>query len=396
MNIKNPLKSKLFIFLLIFLLIYSPLTIILGKLYLDNEYTEHKRDYVNKGVISKIFKVPNAPKKAIVDSKEITQSAWVPEWGNQRGFDSVVRNKDKFNDINPVMYNVNNDGTLKNIRKEGSERLLQFLRGNGTLIIPSIQIFDAEILKSVLNNKDYYNNHISGILNEVDKYKYDGIDIDYESTYLDDKALFFSFLTDLSAEFKKRDKHLVATLLPKWGDNINYTAFPQTRKVQDYERIGKIVDEVRIMLYDYTYQASKYPGAIAPKEWVEDVAAYTATKIDPHKVVLAGRLYAYDWIYDEKTFLPVRPLEDLVSSNVRAKAYTYEDVVAIKNKYPNGKDEYNEKVGENIFIYNDGTNDRVIFYPDTKSIDLLKEITKKHGFKGVAYWRLGGDKGLNF
>ena len=53
--------------------------------------------------------------------------------------------------------------------------------------MPTVSLFDADILKEILNQ--HLDEHVDAIANVVKENNYDGIDIDYESTYLDDKSM---------------------------------------------------------------------------------------------------------------------------------------------------------------------------------------------------------------
>lgn len=328
-----------------------------------------------------------------ISEDELTIGAWIPEWGNKVALDSLDMKADSLYDLSPVFYSANPDGTLKDLKKEGSQEIIDIAFDKKIRLTPTIALFDAEILKGVLSSDTTIKTHIASIVAEVLKYDFDGIDLDYESTFASDKAEFFDMLEGLADELHKHDKILIFTALPQWGEK-EYFSFPQTRYVQDYERIGKIVDELRLMAYDYTFMGSEFAGAIAPRGWVEEIAKYAASKVDPKKLVLGGRLYGYEWDYDPETFKPLRPIYELpVAEKSTGKAYVYFEVLELKKKF-SGKEMFNHEIGENIFIYNDGEKERVLIYPDSKSLEIHKEIAKKYDFKGVFYWRLGGDYDL--
>jgi len=330
---------------------------------------------------------------------QLTQGAWIPNWGVRSGYESLRRNKEKFDNISPVLYTPNKDGTLKNLEQSGHKELLDFLRNNNITIIPSINLTDtsaADTLSQILNNNVSLQTHIDSIVAEVVNKNFDGIDIDYESIYLDDKNKFLDFLKNLAEVLDTKDKFLSVTVLAKWGDDIQYTFAPQTHAVEDYREISEIVDELRIMAYDYTFRNSSIPGPLAPISWVEEIARYAVKNADRNKVILAARLYAYDWQYDPANFVKMLPIDEYKpTDNPTTKAYTYEEVLQIKQKFT-GQDEYDTDIDENIFKYKDGENYRIIFYPDTRSINAHKNIAAKYGLKGVMYWRLGGDNGIDF
>jgi spore germination protein YaaH len=337
------------------------------------------------------------PKKELKPITDLTIAGWIPEWGIPSGLETLERESDTIYDVSPVFYSVNEDGSLKDLRTDDWEKVVEMTNKYKIRLTPSIALFDENILTEVLNDEDNLQRHIAAIVSEVVNNNFDGIDLDYESTYKNDKAEMFIFLEKLADELHKNDKILIFTALPQWGEDIAYSSYVQTRYVQDYKKLGEVVDELRIMAYEYTFQGALYPGPIAPKDWVHAIAKYTSTQVDPAKVVLAGREYGFEWPYDPKTFKPIRPLnENPVAKKVVAKAYTYENIVNIIDK-TEGKHIFDKKTGENIYIYeNEDGDEKVIFFADTRTLDIHKEIANEFGFKGVAYWRFGGDAGLEF
>ena len=325
---------------------------------------------------------------------ELKQVAWIPYWDFDRGYQSLVDNKDKFSSVSPVWYEVNSDGSLKVLKRDSHKKLETFSKNNNILLVPTISMFDFEIIKEVLNNEENYDRHMTQILNAVDQNDYDGIDIDYESIELVDGDLFMKFIEELSDELKKRDKLLTMAVLSKWGDDITYPSLKETREVQDWEALSEYVDEIRIMAYDYTSTNSRYPGPIGPLLWIDDILAYAVEKVPREKVVLGAHLYAYEWVnevYDSKTDVFTNPVEEKVQVN----AYEYSDILAIKKAYQ--YEEFrDDSLGEVILEYKKNGTNRIVFYPDGKGVIMRKEIAAKYGINGVAYWRLGGEDDSGF
>ena len=71
-----------------------------------------------------------------------------------------------------------------------NEEFIEFCNESDIKLIPSIPLFDPEVFSKVLNN--HLDSHVDAILDEVESGDYDGIDIDYEATYLKDKDLYLT------------------------------------------------------------------------------------------------------------------------------------------------------------------------------------------------------------
>lgn len=336
---------------------------------------------------------------------QLTYSGWIPNWASTEGQKSFVNNADLFTDISPVWYEVKEDGSLLDKKPSNYNSTIKTARENNILIIPAIAMFDFELFSKVLNSQENLDRHVAEIIEEVDRYDYDGIDLDYESTAYDDKEEYFLFLEELSTELHERDKKLVVTVLAKWGDNVNYPSLPETREVQDWSEIAIHADEIRIMAYDYTFSKALLPGPIAPIDWVERVLDYAVQEIPREKLVLGVHLYSYEW-YQEVSqsgenpeLLSFEPdlLGNSNSNPGQARSYTYDVVKKVLASYDGEMIEFQ---GEQIYRYtkvNDSTGkleDRVLVYIDPEGIQLREDLAREYNIKGVVFWRLGNEAEL--
>lgn len=318
------------------------------------------------------------------------QTAWIPNWGFEKGFESLKKSKEFFESISPVWFELLEDGTLKHESYYNNEDFMKFCRENDINIIPSIPQFDSDILSKVLN--EHLDEHVDAIYNEVKDGDYDGIDLDYESTYLKDKELYFELLQKLSDKLAADKRVLSVTVLSKWADNQIYSFLPETRQVQDWALISKYADEVRIMAYDYTSQTSYVPGPMSPIYWEDLILRYAARKIPKEKIVLALPLYGYSFRIDEKSEISTDIFEggEKAGSEKRVLAYTYEDIVEVGQEFEfiESFDQYSQ---EKVTKYNDERYDRALYFEDEKAIKIRRSLAEKYGIKGVAYWRLGDE-----
>jgi len=339
------------------------------------------------------YEMPSSPKPLI--QKATTQTAWIPSWGFETGFDSLKESKQHFSSISPVWFVVGEDGSLSPDGYYNNSDFISYCKKNDIDIIPSLPLFTSEVLSTVLN--EHLDSHVSNIMDEVEKGGYDGIDIDYESTFLNDKELYFTFLRRLSERLHDQGKVLSVTVLSKWTDQLIYGFLPETRQVQDWERIGRYADEVRIMAYDYTAQNSYLPGSISPIYWDELIINYALTKLPREKIVIALPLYAYSFRIDERStisqdiFVGGEP----AGSEKRVLAYTYDDIKAIQNDFE-FQLSYDETTMDRVISYHDGTFDRVLYYTDARGIKSRRSLAYDYGIKGVAYWRLGSDDSKSY
>ncbi len=254
-------------------------------------------------------------------------------------------------------------------------------------------MFDHELFTKVLQNEESLTRHINSIVSNVVDNSFDGIDLDYESTKLSDKAKYFEFLSRLSTELKKVNKKLIVTVVAKWGDSILYPSLVETRQVQDWAEIQKYADKIRIMAYDYTFIKSKFPGPIAPLNWIDEVLKYGTEKVDPQKLVLGIHLYAYEWKGADASKLPfVHSMKLNSNGDDESKAFTYTEV---KNILKGNNGESITYEGEQVFNYVPSDNlSRTLVYIDQKGVNDRITLAKKYNISGVVFWRIGGESDL--
>ncbi|KKP69745.1 hypothetical protein A2X44_04705 [candidate division CPR3 bacterium GWF2_35_18] len=349
---------------------------------------------------SELEKIRNIEKQA-KKIEEIQITGWIPDWDFQDGFNSLRTQKDTFSSISPFWYDLNEDGSLEPNASTNNEEFIQFVKNNNIELIPTITTFNADTLSSMLNSIEYREKHLNEIIQIVTRNNYDGIDLDYESVYLDDDELFYNFLETLALILHENNKKLVFTAVSKWGEeDILYTTLPQTRKTFDYKRLAKITDELRIMTYDYTNRTSIYYGPVSPIAWVEDVIRYAIyVGVPREKLVIGIPTYAFD--FTERPALPkieyypvlyMRTGENLKE----ASAYYYDEIKKVTAAY-DFEVEFNDYWGEAIGKYtNDNDENHIVVFQNQESIDLRKKLAADYGIKGVTYWRIGDEVDLRY
>jgi spore germination protein YaaH len=339
----------------------------------------------------------------------LTTSAWIPNWASDSGMISFQEHAEKIDIISPVWYEISENGDLIDKRPNNYEEIISTIRSTDTRLVPAIAMFDHELFTKILQSPESLENHTKSIVKEVLDKNYDGIDLDYESTKLSDKEKYFKFVEQLSRDLHQKDKMLIVTVLAKWGDDVIYPSLKETRQVQDWEKLSKYADQIRIMAYDFTFSRSPQPGPIAPLFWIEKVLDYAITKIPKEKIILGIHLYSYEWWCeldesDEKKnpdcmldFIESPIILDSFTEEKTARSYTYSTVKSLVSEFDGRLIEYQ---GEQIFRYkkiNPQTKimeERVLVYIDSGGVKKRLELAKSYGIQGVAYWRLGGELDL--
>lgn len=226
--------------------------------------------------------------------------ASVPYWNIDYGTTSVLSNRHTFSEMSPWMYGLNSSGQI--VPQYGPAQAatldaqLARLRAARIPVVPTLanvvqgQWAYQPVITSILYIPRVRAQHVAAIVALVERQHYAGIDIDYEDLRASDRSAFTAFITQLAGALHAKGKVLSVDLFAK-PDNRGYD---QRNVAQDYQAIGQVADQVRLMGYDYHWTSSA-PGPVAPIGWIRAVLRYAKTQIPASKIILGVPLFGYDW-----------------------------------------------------------------------------------------------------
>ncbi|MEJ7770702.1 MAG: glycosyl hydrolase family 18 protein, partial [Geodermatophilaceae bacterium] len=231
---------------------------------------------------------------------------YVAYWDQSRAVQSIGGAGAAVTEVSPSWYAPAADGSIV-VQQAGavddSAAAVAQLRTNNALILPALanyrdKIWDSTVIGAILADPAKRAAHVEHIRALVRERGFDGIDIDYEQLTAADRDPFTAFVTALASGLHADGKLLAVTLHPKSSE-----PGPQLKnQAQNYAAIGRVADEVRIMLYDYQWDTSA-PGSLAPINWVRSVMTWAATQVPVTKLVLGAATYGYDWVGKRGTSL---------------------------------------------------------------------------------------------
>lgn len=318
------------------------------------------------------------------NSKQV--SAWLPGWDGESPFESFEQNVETIDVISPFWYGLNEDGTL--FLKQGAEdqSVIDFAQENEVTLIPTIaNSFNGQLVSDVINDPEIKEIHIQHIVDKVEEWDYDGIDIDYEGLFGQPEEIdaFSAFICELNTALKEHDKLLTIAVMSKW----EAIAQSDTRG-QDWAALGQCVDEFRIMTYDYGWRGSS-PRPVAPHYWVEEVIEYGIKHVDPAKIRLGVPFYGYAWS------------DNGVEGEAEFYSYTYAGILDILEVY--GVDfQYSPWEKTNKLFYVSQYDDRELVHPyeiwfeNAVSLEPKLELVEQYDLGGIAIWRLGREDEENW
>ena len=327
---------------------------------------------------------------------DIPISAWAPYWVLPDAVASVTAHGGALHELSPFWYSAKGATTIAFDApvNEQPQALIAAARERGALVLPSIvDAMPEGGMAGVLADPDTRAQHVATIVDLVATGGFDGIDIDYEhfafvdsrSTWPTTRPLWVAFITELADELHADGKLLTVSIPPIYDSERNGDS---GYWVYDYAAIGKVVDRIRIMGYDYSVSE---PGPIAPVDWVRDaVRAAKAAVDDDDKLVLGVPLYGRNWVVATTGTCPesaegTTPVTQRSVSELAARrgATPVHDPATAEASF-----RYQLEVSEGGVTC---TQTRQVHYVDDVGALARVDVAREERIGGVAFWALGFD-----
>ena len=353
--------------------------------------------------------VKNTFSKEINDvlNKNFTISAWVPYWRKASGTEEIIKNIKKVDIVSPFSYEMTETGTFvdkMNLSGRGYKEMIAAAKENKKLIVPSI-LWWAQNEKSrsdldfVLKDSSLRSAIIYDINSEIKKYNLDGIDIDFENKKAETRDAFSAFLEELSKDLHKNGKILICTIEARTPSDTDFVNGPSAAKdlsrSNDFKRIGKACDQVRIMAYDQgggdgdlnKIRSGAYKP-VADIDWVKKVLTLALRDIPFKKLIVGVPTYGYKYEVVRDSGNKIISYNRLGSMN-----YFYaEQEAKSKNITP-----ARHVSGELTYSYIDTEKNKeyLVWYSDSVSIKEKVDLAKIYKIGGIAIFKIDGNNDKN-
>ena len=353
-------------------------------------------------------------------------SGWIPYWAVSGGTKSARSNLNELSAVMPFSYTVKSDGTLNDLGKMSKsswKRLISDAKKKDVRVTPTIMSSNGTIIHAILSDPGKRADHIHEIVRMVEKGKYDGVDIDYESKLAATRPYFSAFLNELADELD--GKFLSCTIEARTPPDSLYRTVPSSIEyANDLEEIDRYCDRVNVMTYDQQRAdlplndaakgAPYYP--VADPAWVRKVVELMARDIDKDKLVIGVASYgrevtldvAPEWFKSYTSVRAVNPGDALATAKkqkVKAsenkageQSYTYlakDAGVKLRDldvpSRPKGNDialaalEYANETGKTVRV-------RVVWWSDAAAVADKVALAKDLGVRGVALFKIDGEE----
>ncbi|MBA2250122.1 MAG: glycosyltransferase [Chitinophagaceae bacterium] len=351
----------------------NPLTIS----YSDNKKYKGIKDFLFKKYKDDSLKKLKNPNGNTAEKLPYIRGAFYTPWNANTSLPDLIKNGNKFNTIFPEWFFIDtlNNGKL-NVRIDTAG--LYTMRQKNLRILPILNNFhtgkgfEGKLVHSILNDTIKRNRFIAQLVDTLNFYHLQGINVDFEE-----------LIEPTNAPLTLFQKKLYETLHPL-NMTVTMDVVPNNNDY-DYKNLATNNDYVILMAYDQ-YNNSTGPGPISAQKWVEEALDFMATKIDPEKVILGIGGIGYDW------------------SNRKGDttlAYTYNDainkakILGAQILYDNNS--YNlhynyiaEQINDKDSLKVDKIQHEVWFTDAATTFNLLR-FSDEYATAGTVLWRLGSE-----
>lgn len=269
-------------------------------------------------------------------------------------------------------FEVKRDGTLKEPPMDDIPAIARDNHCVYMMVVSNLEAgnFNTELTHSILQSSAVQDKLIDNILQLSRKYGFRDINFDFEDISAHDKNAYINFLRKVKSRLPD-GYFLSATLVPKTSSKQKGRYY----EGQDYAGIGRVVDFVIIMTYDWGWQGGP-PAAVSPIDQVRKVINYAKTQIPPNKIMMGQNLYGFDWK------VPFRP--GTMAKALSSEAATH---LAIQHGVPIS---FDNKTKSPYFRYTESNGQRhEVHFEDARSIQAKFNLLKEEGLRGISYWKLG-------
>lgn len=254
-----------------------------------------------------------------------------------------------------------------------SRELMDAARQGGQAVLLTVHnmqsgAFDRAAVHDLLNDAVARTRAVENIYRAARDGGYAGVNLDLEAVDPADRNQYTSFVRALVDRLHPAGLAVTLAVPAKTSDDRwnNWSAG------FDYTALGKLADALVIMAYDEHWPGGA-PGPVASLGWAERVALYVAATIPKEKVLFGIAAYGYDWTTGNGQTI------GLSASSAAQKAAR----LGIPVRW-----DANAQVP--YFKYTDGQGrQHAVYYENASSMAAKADLVIRHGFAGVAIWRLG-------
>jgi spore germination protein YaaH len=274
---------------------------------------------------------------------------------------------DGINVVSPSFFYIDKNGDFQENVGDDGKAYIEWAKNNGYKVWAMVSNSSAGIdtTSKIINSYTARQELIENIVNACVKYNLDGINVDFENMYQDDKDAYSRFIIELEPQLK--DAGLVMSVDVTAPDGAETWSLCFDRNV-----IGHVADYIVFMAYDQYGTSSTKAGTTAGYNWIEtNLKKFIETEeVDSQKIVLAVPFYTRLWTEN--------------GDKVTSKTV---DMNLIDKVIPSSAEKVWDDTLKQYYVeYNDGSATKKMWIEDLESIKAKVSLISQYNLGGCAAW----------
>lgn len=276
------------------------------------------------------------------------------------------------NVVSPAFFYIK-DGILEENVGTYGEEYIMWAHNNNYKIWPMVaNNTDSASKKAdfskIMNDSNLRLQLINQIVEYVEKYDLDGINLDFENMYQADADMFSRFVIELEPRLQSMNAVFSVDVTAPDGS-------PDWSLCFDRNVIGNVVDYIVFMAYDQNGVSSKSAGTVAGYDWVErEIGKFLEQEEVPAEKIILGIPF-YTRLWKESS-------TGLTSSVVSMKN--------VEKNIPDGQQTvWDENCKQNYLEYEKANVTYKMWIEDEKSIGEKLKLINQYDLAGAGFWVKG-------
>ena len=283
--------------------------------------------------------------------------------------DRTGETMDGVNVVSPSFFSLErgSNGEIYDNAKDDGAEYIEWAHNNNYQVWA---MFSNNSLKDttsqILNDYEKRETMIENLMDLVEEYNLDGVNVDFENMNESDKDVYSRFLIELAPRLKKIGKTLSVDVTAPDGSETWSLCF-------DRNTIANVADYIVFMAYDQYGTSSNKAGTTAGYNWVEaNIKKFLGQEdVDPEKIILGIPLYMRLWEEEEDgTAKPevvnMRDMFDVLPENQVAT--------------------WDEELKQYYVEYEEDGKKYKMWVENEKSVGEKINLANQYNLAGIAFW----------
>ncbi len=283
--------------------------------------------------------------------------------------DRTGETMDGVNVVSPSFFSLErgSNGEIYDNAKDDGAEYIEWAHNNNYQVWA---MFSNNSLKDttskILNDYEKREAMIENLMNLVEEYNLDGVNVDFENMNESDKDEYSRFIIELAPRLKKVGKTLSVDVTAPDGSETWSLCF-------DRNTIANVADYIVFMAYDQYGTSSNKAGTTAGYNWVEaNIKKFLGQEdVDPEKIILGIPLYMRLWEEEE-------------DGTAKPEVVNMKDMFDVLPE--NQEATWDEELKQYYVEYVEDGKTYKMWVENEKSVGEKINLANQYNLAGIAFW----------